>query len=73
MYSKIKSLATRKGVSIYRLERDTSVGINVINRWDESMPSADKLLRVAKYLGTTVEELLKEESEERNERTTTND
>lgn len=60
MYLKIKQLAKARNISIYRLERETRVGINVINRWDESIPSADKLLKVAKYLGTTVEELLKE-------------
>lgn len=61
LFDKIKSIADEKGISIYRLERETAVGRNTINRWNESIPSADKLARVAKYLGTTVEFLLQED------------
>lgn len=64
IYQQIKKLATEKGVSIYQIEKDCFLANGVIGKWGRTanqMPAADKLARVAKYLGTTVEFLLEEE------------
>ena len=56
----IKAKCKEKGISIAALEREVGVGEKSIFKWNETMPSADKLAAVAKVLGTTSEELLKE-------------
>lgn len=56
----IKIKCKEKGLSVAALEREIGVAEKSIFKWDESMPSADKLVRAAQVLGTTAEELLKE-------------
>lgn len=58
IYHKIKTLAKEQGITIEALESECGLGKNTMIKWDESMPAADKLARVAKCLGTTVEDLL---------------
>ena len=60
IYQNIKSIADSKGVSIRKIELETDITLGSIYHWDEVKPSVDKVAKVAKYLGTTVEELLKE-------------
>lgn len=60
LYDKIKKIADLQGISIYRLEKETEVGKNTINRWNDNIPSADKLHRVAKFLGVSSDELIEE-------------
>ena len=59
IYQNIKSIAAAKGISIRKIEMDTGIVLGSIYHWDEVKPSVDKVLKVANYLGTTVEELLK--------------
>lgn len=58
VYDAVKRLASQRGLSIYRIERDLQLSNGSIRRWNSSMPAADTLTRVAKYLGTTVEDIL---------------
>lgn len=60
LYEKVKVLAEKKGVSINRLEKDLGFSSSYISKWKVSIPSAENLRKTAAYLGTTVEELLKE-------------
>lgn len=64
IYQQIKKLADEKNLSIYQIEKECSLANGVIGKWGRTanqMPAADKLARVAKYLGTTVEYLLDED------------
>lgn len=64
MEHKIKRLATEKGLTIAALEKAAALRPGTIFNWGEPrncMPAADKLYRVAKVLGTTVEALLEDE------------
>lgn len=63
MFDRIKALCKERGISISELEERTGLGKNTVYRWGTIMPSADKLSRVAKALGVTTEELLREEKE----------
>lgn len=63
MLHKIRELCREKGISLAELERETGLSEKSIFSWNEVMPSADKLARVAKVLGTTVEELLESANE----------
>ena len=65
MYDKIKELAKKKGVSINKMEKDLEFGSSTISKWSKSIPSADKLKKVADYFGITVDELISGEKERR--------
>ncbi len=58
MLEKIKQLCAKKGISIYRLEKDLGFSAASISKWESSSPSVDKVQKVASYFGTTVDELL---------------
>lgn len=68
IYDRIKNLADEKGMSVAEVERKSDIGNGIIRRWDKSVPTADKLHKVAQTLGTTYEYLLlgvKDESSEK--------
>lgn len=61
LYEKIENLCKAKGYSIRQLERECGLSYGSIIKWRSASPAADSLYKVAQYLGTTVESLLKEE------------
>ena len=63
IYHKIKALAKAQGITIKAIEEELGVAENSIRRWNTVMPAADKLSKVAKILGTTVEDLLEAREE----------
>lgn len=58
MLSNIKKLASEKGMSILQLEKQCGLSNGSIYHWDEIAPAYDKVLKVAKALGVTVEDLV---------------
>lgn len=60
IYQNIKSIADSKKISIRKIEQETGITLGSIYHWDEVKPSVDKVAKVANYLGTTIEELIKE-------------
>lgn len=58
MVHKIKEIAKSRHLSIAEVERLSNVTERTIRRWDTQDPSVHKVYRVAKVLGTTIEELL---------------
>ena len=60
LYDKIKVLAEERGYSIYKLEKEAELSKGSICKWNENIPSVDKIQRVTKLLGVTVDSLLKE-------------
>ena len=59
IYQNIKAIADSKGISIRKIEIDTDITLGSIYHWNEIKPSVDKVAKVANYLGTTIEELIK--------------
>jgi len=57
MLEKIKKLAKEKGISIMQLEKECGLTSGAVYHWNDSKPSYDKVLRVARYLGVSVEDL----------------
>jgi len=49
-----------KGISIYKLEKDAELSKGSICKWNENIPSVDKIQRVAKLLGVTLDSLLED-------------
>lgn len=58
LYATIKELAKAKKISIYRIEHDLNLSNGSISKWDHTMPAANKLDSVAKYLGFSAPELI---------------
>ena len=59
--TKIRALCRERNISISQLEEKADLKKNSIYDWDKSIPAVDKVMRVADCLGTSVEDLLKEE------------
>lgn len=57
MLDNIKRIAKEKGVTLTSIEEHCD--FKNIYRWDKNSPSIDKVEAVAKFLGVTVDELLK--------------
>lgn len=60
---RIKKLAQEKRLSIRQIEIAAEVSNGAIARWDEKLPSVDKVYRVANVLGCTVDDLIREDAE----------
>lgn len=63
VYEKYVELRDEKGVSDYRVSKDTGITKSTFTDWKSgrSNPKADKLKILADYFGVTVDELLKGE------------
>lgn len=61
MITKIKKKCDERGISITTLESACGLGKNSIYRWDENMPSIDRVNKVAEFFGCTIDDLLREE------------
>lgn len=55
---RIQALATKKGLSIAALERNTGLSNGIIKKWKKQSPSCDKIITIANYLSTSVEYLI---------------
>lgn len=63
IYDNVKKLADERGVSIYRIERDTGISNGAIARWNDAVPSSVNLMKVAKYFEVSLESLLEPKKE----------
>ena len=62
MYKKIKELADKKGVSMYRVSKDTGIPQSTLSEWKRGMyqPKLDKLVVLARYFEVPIEYFIKE-------------
>lgn len=61
LYEKVKRIAKEKKVALTKIERAAGMSSNSLHKWKSSTPSVDKVAAVAKVLGVTIDELMKEE------------
>ena len=61
MVQNILKLCEKKGISVHALCDKAELSDGVIYHWDKNKPNVYAVYRVAKILGTTVEELLRGE------------
>lgn len=58
IYTRIKMLCERNGISITKLENEMGFSSGAIGKWRTSAsPSIDKLYKVAKYFGVSIDYL----------------
>lgn len=55
---RIRLLADSLNMTFASLERDAGIGRGTIRKWDSNCPSADKLLKVANLLNTSIDYLM---------------
>jgi transcriptional regulator with XRE-family HTH domain len=63
MLTNILEKCKEKGLTLAELERQAGLANRTIYKWDENVPSVDKVVAVAKALDVTVDELVKKEGE----------
>lgn len=59
IYDRVKALAKKRNVSICKIEIDCGFSQGSVCKWNEVSPSAEKVKKVADYLKTSVDEILK--------------
>lgn len=60
LYERIKKVASEKGKSINRMEKDLGFARSSISKFNANIPSIDKVQEVANYLNVSVDYLLNE-------------
>ncbi|HWT74338.1 MAG TPA: helix-turn-helix transcriptional regulator [Mobilitalea sp.] len=60
MYQKFQQLIDKKGLTIYRVAKDTKISTGTFYDWKagRTNPKLDKLQKIATYLGVSLEELI---------------
>lgn len=61
LLEKIIALCEAKGISVAFLEKALGIGNGTIRAWDQSVPRADSLKRVADYFQVTMDYLMSDE------------
>lgn len=61
---RIKELCEAQCLTLASLERKLDFGNGTIRRWDNTLPSGDKLLKVAEYFNVSVDFLLGKKSDD---------
>ena len=64
LYKKTQVLCERHGKTVAGLERELGYPRGTIARWDKHSPSIDRVKEVADALATTVDALMRGESDE---------
>lgn len=58
--TKVKKLSAQKKIPLYVLEERAEIARGSISKWDDIVPSIEKVSRVARILEVSVDDLLKE-------------
>lgn len=58
-----RRLKVERGLTDYKIAQDTGVPRSTLSEWNagQYIPRAETLLKIARYLGVTIEELLEAE------------
>lgn len=56
-YENIRTLAKEKGYSVNKLEQEIGFPRGAIHKWEYMTPGVDKLMKIAAFLGVTVDEI----------------
>lgn len=62
--SRIVSMCKDRGISVAALEKELGLGKATIYRWEDKMPSIDKVQKVAEFFDVSVDYLLGRVSED---------
>lgn len=67
MYEKFRQIIEKKGMTAYRVAKDCGIPAMTLYDWKagRTKPKTDKLSKIAKYLGVTIEDLIELDGEEK--------
>lgn len=65
MVDEIKKLCQKNNTNIKQLEKTLELSNGSIRKWDEKLPSYDKVIKVTNYFNITIEELLDYKKDEK--------
>lgn len=67
MYENFERILKVKGITPYRLAKDTGIAQSCLSDWKSrrSIPRVDKLIKIAEYLDVDLEELVQKEGEKK--------
>jgi transcriptional regulator with XRE-family HTH domain len=62
LYQNFLKLIEKKGITPYRVAKDTGIATATLTAWKNGdyIPKLDKIQKIADYLGVTLDELIKE-------------
>lgn len=60
LFDNVKALCDKRGITVWRLEKDLGFPNGGIRKWNESDPGIRKVQKVADYLGVSIEKLLED-------------
>lgn len=65
LYDNFRQLIEKNGVTQYRVGKETGIAQSTLSDWKSgrSTPKLDKLIKIADYLGVSLEELISDEKE----------
>lgn len=63
LYENVKRIAKEKKIPISKIETAADMSSNSLHKWKTSTPSVDKVAAVASLLGTTIDELMKDDGD----------
>lgn len=60
LYERFEKIIEKKGLTLYRVAKDCEIPFTTLYDWKsgKSKPKADKLLKIATYLGVKIEKLI---------------
>ena len=64
IFENVRKRCKARGVSINAVEAAAGIGKNVIYKWQKNRPSLKSLKAVADYFDCTVDDLMREETEQ---------
>lgn len=64
IYEKIKLIAKNKKITIDAIEKEANLGRGSLSKWNTVSPSVGNLLKVAKILGCSLDDLIQDEEAE---------
>lgn len=66
MYKKFERLAQQKGLSAYKISKDTGVSQSIFSNWKKGkyIPSTKNLQKIADYLEVPMEELISDQAKD---------
>lgn len=65
IYNAVKGISLKKGISIYKLEKNLGYPNGSISKWNRQITNAVRLQEVADYLGVTSSYILSQSRKER--------
>ena len=65
IYNAVIGISLKKGISIYKLEKNLGYPNGSISKWNRQIPNAVRLQEVADYLGVTSSYILSQSRKER--------